>query len=110
MPGRPYRYLELAENLRAQIRSGRLALGEQLPSMADLRSQGYSDGTIKQAIRMLEDEELIRSEHGKGRFVADQLPEERLSESERVQAQIADLQDQIRRLGERLAEHEREGH
>jgi GntR family transcriptional regulator len=65
-------YLQLAALLRAQIKSGELAPGQQLPSALAL-SERYevSAPTVKKAIRVLKDEGLVLGVAGYGTFVAE---------------------------------------
>ncbi|WP_219501278.1 GntR family transcriptional regulator [Nonomuraea ceibae] len=64
----PYRYRQIADDLRAQITSG--ALGPAVPSEAALRRRyTASRNTVRQALSVLEQEGLIHAEHGRGRFV-----------------------------------------
>jgi len=110
MPAPLPKYRQIAEELRTGIREGEYAPGDKLPSLSKLTAKHeVAGGTVDKAIAILEAEELVRSEHGKGTFVVDVLPPDRLSEPERVQAQIADLQEQIRRLAERLEFHQEHG-
>ncbi|MER5257527.1 GntR family transcriptional regulator [Streptomyces sp. NPDC002855] len=63
-------YEKIADELRAQIRGGRLKPGDRLPSEADLiRSSGRSGPTVQQALRVLQAEGLIEKQHGRGTFV-----------------------------------------
>lgn len=71
----PYRLV--AEELRRQIRSGRLKPGERVPSSRDLEATyEIANMTARSALRMLRDEGLIYSMPGRGNFVADPLPSE----------------------------------
>ncbi|MEV0597557.1 winged helix-turn-helix domain-containing protein [Nonomuraea cavernae] len=66
----PYLYQAVARDLREQIQRGDLAPGSTVPSEAQLRrSHGVSRSTVRQALAVLEQEGLIVSEHGGGRFV-----------------------------------------
>ncbi len=69
------KYYQLAEIVRQQIDSGILQPNDQLPT-EDVLSQQHqvSRGTVREAIRRLIDEGLIRREQGKGTFVAGQTP------------------------------------
>ncbi|MFH8490242.1 GntR family transcriptional regulator [Streptomyces longisporoflavus] len=63
-------YEEIADELRARIRSGQLEPGDRLPSEADLiKSTGRSGPTVQQALRVLQAEGLIEKQHGRGTFV-----------------------------------------
>jgi GntR family transcriptional regulator len=57
--------------LSAQIRDGRLAPGEQLPTLRELAEQtGLNVNTVRAVYRRLEQRGLIDSQHGSGTFVA----------------------------------------
>lgn len=68
-PGRS-RYGAIADNLRAEITSGRWAAGELLPAETALMGEyGVALGTIRQAISVLVEEGLVERRHGTGTFV-----------------------------------------
>ncbi|WP_369211609.1 GntR family transcriptional regulator [Streptomyces flavofungini] len=63
-------YEKIADELRTEIRAGRLGPGDRLPSEAELiRSSGRSGPTVQQALRVLQAEGLIEKQHGRGTFV-----------------------------------------
>ncbi|MBB5080676.1 GntR family transcriptional regulator [Nonomuraea endophytica] len=69
-PATPYRYRQIADDLRDQIAQGTLGPGAAVPSEADLRRRyPASRNTVRQALAILEREGLIVAEHGRGRFV-----------------------------------------
>ncbi len=65
-------YVQLADILRDQIRSGELAPRRPIPSIRTLQ-QAYdvSDGTVKKAVAVLRAEGLVRTVTGRGVFVVD---------------------------------------
>ncbi|GAA5073586.1 DNA-binding GntR family transcriptional regulator [Thermocatellispora tengchongensis] len=66
----PYRYRQIADDLRAQIEVGEIAPGAAVPSEAELRERyAASRNTVRQALAVLQGEGLIVAEHGRGRFV-----------------------------------------
>lgn len=68
-------YQLVAEDLRQQILSGRLKPGEQLPPSRALQERyRIANMTARSAVRVLRDEGLAHTEHGRGSFVADPLP------------------------------------
>jgi GntR family transcriptional regulator len=68
-------YYQLASILRENIISGRFALGDKMPTEADLVKQyAVSRATVRGALQNLKDEGLIRREAGRGTFVSD-VPE-----------------------------------
>ena len=64
------KYYQIAEDLREQIRRGRLKPHDQVPTEEALCHQYHvSRGTVQQAIRQLVQDGLIRRERGRGTFV-----------------------------------------
>ena len=65
-------YTQLVGIIKRHISSGTLAVGELLPSEAELcRALNISRNTVRQAIGELEEEGLVVRKRGKGTFVAD---------------------------------------
>ncbi|WP_052269736.1 winged helix-turn-helix domain-containing protein [Streptomyces sp. MUSC 125] len=63
-------YVKVAEALRAQIHSGELPPGQKLPTARELQQIfGIASATAQNALRVLKDEGLIYSVHGRGVFV-----------------------------------------
>jgi DNA-binding transcriptional regulator YhcF (GntR family) len=63
--------IQLVERLRSQIESGALNPGDRLPSVRDAAiTAGVNVNTVRAAYGRLEREGLVRSEHGRGTFVA----------------------------------------
>jgi GntR family transcriptional regulator len=112
--GRPA-YRQVADALRAEIRSGRIPPGSQLPSYeALMRRYEVSITVVRSAVRELKSEGLVYTHQGKGAFVRDPLPEpgvtpdDQSSEAFRaVMAEIRSLHDDLDRFGERLSRVER---
>lgn len=66
------RYLQVADDLREAIRRGTYEPGTLLPSQPELaRKYGLNQTSINRAIRALEADGLVRTEHGRGSFVQD---------------------------------------
>ena len=64
-------YAQLAAYFRERIRSGELGPGDRLPSLTAISSEtGASPKTIQRAMRILEDEGLVRVVPNRGTFVA----------------------------------------
>lgn len=73
-------YKQIADHLRDAISRGALAEGDQLPSEAQLiEHYGVARMTARNAIRVLQDEALVTSEHGKGVYVRRRPPVRRLA-------------------------------
>ncbi len=112
--GRPA-YAQLADALRAQIRSGHYPPGSQLPSYeALMRKHEVSVTVVRSAVRELKTEGLVLTHQGKGAFVRDPLPDpgqapaSQQSEAyQAVMAEIRALHDDLDRFAERLSRVER---
>src|SRR5512142_2182255 len=64
-------YVQASEAYRALLRSGNYAPGDRLPSEIELSQQwGISRPTLREALRLLEEEGVILRKHGVGTFVA----------------------------------------
>jgi DNA-binding transcriptional regulator YhcF (GntR family) len=62
---------QMAERIRAAVREGALGPGDRLPSVRDLaESAGVNVNTVRAVYARLESEGTVRSEHGRGTFVA----------------------------------------
>ena len=73
-------YKQIADHLRDAIGRSRLREGEQLPSEAQLMEHyGVARMTIRNALRVLQDEGLTTAEHGRGVYVRARPPVRRLA-------------------------------
>ncbi|MGQ9681613.1 MAG: GntR family transcriptional regulator [Anaerolineae bacterium] len=64
-------YAQIAESIARRIRSGELAVGDQLPSERELSEElKVSRMTLRQALALLRDQGLIDGQHGRGNFVS----------------------------------------
>lgn len=91
-------YLQIKNQIKAQILSGELQAGEQLPSIRFLAKElRVSMITAKRAFDELELDGFIHSVQGKGNFVAPQnlelIREEYLQRIEQRLAELLDLAD-----------------
>ncbi|MEU5426756.1 GntR family transcriptional regulator [Streptomyces olivoreticuli] len=77
--GKP-RYLQIADDLTEQIRTGALTRGARVPSESDIMERyGVSQGTVRKAIAELRTAGLIETHHGRGSYVKDLPPVHRKS-------------------------------
>lgn len=106
----PAKYQQLADDLRARIRSGEYEPGSQVPPKSALIDKHHvALGTVNEALRVLRAEGLIETRQGTGTYVCDPLPEEGASsEYEAMMDRIDGLADEIRQLQEQMAAVERE--
>lgn len=111
--GRPA-YLQVAEHLREQIRTGRFPPGARLPSYEALmkRYQGAIT-VVRSAVRQLKTEGLVHSHQGKGVTVRHSpVPSAQAGGKQDCEvfcalAELRTLRDRLARLDERLAHVER---
>lgn len=67
-------YRQIAEDLRAQIESGQLRPGQQLPTEIELRERyGASRNTVRDAIKLLTTLALVETRPGQGTFVINKI-------------------------------------
>lgn len=65
-------YLQIMEQIKAQIASGTLKAGQKLMSVRELAFEaGVNPNTVQKALSELEREGLLYSERTSGRFVSD---------------------------------------
>ena len=70
------RYMRVANDIAARIKSGELAPGTRLRSELDLAERyGVAYQTIRHAMKVLRERGLIVSIQGRGTFVQDPLPD-----------------------------------
>ncbi len=68
-------YLQLAAQLREQIRDGRIGPREALPSITQLTGEtGLAVNTVRHAIAVLVDEGYAYTVPGRGTFAAEKRP------------------------------------
>lgn len=112
--GRPG-YLQIADDLRAQIRGGALAPGTPLPSTAQLAEQyDASLSVVKMAVGILRNEGLVIGQQGKGVFVRDETDTppagdaaaDAANTAEGLAGEVAELRSTVRDLSARLAKVE----
>jgi DNA-binding transcriptional regulator YhcF (GntR family) len=91
--------LQLVQRLRSQIESGALQPGNRLPSVRDAAlAAGVNVNTVRAAYGRLEREGLVRSEQGRGTFVAQPVRSRTDVEDRReLRRQIAALELELAR-------------
>jgi GntR family transcriptional regulator len=73
-------FRQIADHLRSAIARGRVRQGEQLPSETQLMDHyGVARMTVRNALRVLQDEGLVIAEHGRGVYVRTRPPVRRLA-------------------------------
>ncbi len=68
-------YLRVIEKIKQDIDDGVYREGEKLPSEFELSKQlGVSRATLREALRILEDEKFVVRKHGVGTFISSKPP------------------------------------
>ncbi|WP_436775667.1 GntR family transcriptional regulator [Yinghuangia sp. YIM S09857] len=104
---------EVADVLRAEIRSGALAAGAKLPSVRQLAEKfKVAPMTAQSAVEILRADGLIYTSPGRGSFVRDELPPDDPGHSPEyllISEHLHRLDRTVQELSERLADLERHG-
>lgn len=96
--------MQIADDLREQIRTGRIAVGTRLQSQTDLAKEyGVVPNTLRAALRELASEGLISTRSTRGTFVL-KKPEPQLRDL------VRQLTDRVDSLEARIVELERDDH
>lgn len=96
-------YQQIADALRAEIESGDLAPGAQLPVLSVLSSEyEVAPGTVKSAIAVLRDAGLVVTRQGKGSYVRT-----RAASGQSDGSELAELRHGLEALTERVADLEK---
>jgi|Tabmets5t2r1_1033131.scaffolds.fasta_scaffold74678_1 GntR family transcriptional regulator len=90
---------QLAARIRVGVRERKLAPGDRLPSVREVaEAAGVNVNTARAVYARLEAEGLVRSEHGRGTFVAGPAPGDEAATRRQLRAQIAELEARLVRL------------
>jgi DNA-binding transcriptional regulator YhcF (GntR family) len=99
---------QLTWQIQALITEGRLLPGEQLPSVRRLaEATGVNVNTIRSVYDRLEGEGFLRTEHGRGSFVAENVPrlDPRAAAVRVYASDRSSLREQITALEAELSSH-----
>jgi DNA-binding transcriptional regulator YhcF (GntR family) len=90
--------MQMASRIRSAVRDGTLAAGDRLPSVRDLaESAAVNVNTVRAVYARLESQGIVRSEQGRGTFVAGP-PHDEAATRRDLRAQIAQLEASLARL------------
>ena len=105
--------MQVADTLRTEIGSGKLAPGERVPSIRKLADRfGVAPMTAQNAIEMLRSEGLVYTSPGRGTFVS--TSRDRAStgtpspEYLAISAHLTELDAQMREMADRVGELEKQ--
>ena len=102
----PARWETIAARLREDLAAGRPSPGERLPNETELASRfGVNRHTLRQAVRALEHDGLVRVVHGSGTFVREVVLDYALRRRTRMTENLASVGERARRelLSHRVA-------
>jgi DNA-binding GntR family transcriptional regulator len=86
-------YLQIADDLRRQIETGRYQPGDRLPSLPTMQdTYGCAAATVRHALRELRDEGLVATQSTRGTFV---LRQEREASGEVTQAELRETEARL---------------
>ena len=92
-------YQQLVDKIRAAVKSGTLATGDQLPTVQELSDRlGVARGTVKRAYDELEHGGMIEKIRGRGTFIC-QKQMDAVSRKDRAMAAIDNLLDSLEEMG-----------
>ncbi|WP_224387532.1 GntR family transcriptional regulator [Pseudonocardia sp. ICBG1293] len=101
-------YQQVAEAIKAEIRSGHLRPGQRLPSNRALSKQyEVALGTAQKALKMLEDGDWVTTTPAVGVFVAATPGHEDPSTTQALAGRVEQIQDALESLRERVRRLER---
>ena len=73
--GPAYMYEQVADHIEARIRAGEIPPGARLPGEQALRQEyGVALSTIRKAVGLLRDRDLVTTRASKGTFVKREIP------------------------------------
>lgn len=73
---------QISEALRARIRSGELPVGSRLPTESALMEEfGVARGTVRRALRTLNEQGIVQTLRGKGTYVRSGRPEPSIAQA-----------------------------
>lgn len=76
------RHEQISEAIRDKVRSGALPVGSKLPGETQLASEfGVARGTVRRALRTLNEQGILQSLHGKGTYVRSGHPEPSIAQT-----------------------------
>jgi GntR family transcriptional regulator len=90
---------QLAGRIREAVRDGTLGAGDRLPSVRELaEAAGVNVNTARTVYARLESDGIVRSEHGRGTFVADRRAADETTTRRELRRQIAQLEAALVRV------------
>ena len=104
-------YVQVADQLRDAITTGRYSPGERLPSHRELAEEyGVALMTMQRALAALADEGHVATYRSRGTFVRSPEPDQQPRPTlDGLAQEVRELRETVQSLGDRLAELERDG-
>lgn len=93
-------YLQLIEQVKRNILSGKYVAGEKLPSVRDLASEAaVNPNTMQRALVELERDGLLYAERTSGRFITDNKELIKAMKKEMVIEEVKQFMERMKTLG-----------
>ncbi|WP_066714894.1 GntR family transcriptional regulator [Clostridium sp. Marseille-P299] len=93
-------YLQLIEQVKRNILSGKYVAGEKLPSVRDLAAEAaVNPNTMQRALVELEREGLLYAERTSGRFITDNKELIKAMKKEMVIEEVKQFMERMKTLG-----------
>lgn len=93
-------YLQLIEQIKRNILSGKYVAGEKLPSVRDLAAEAaVNPNTMQKALSELERDGLLYTERTSGRFITDNKELIKEMKKELVIEEVKQFMERMKKLG-----------
>ena len=93
-------YIQLVENIKLEIISGRLKPGDKLPSVREYAIETrVNPNTMQKALSELEDEKLIYTERTNGKYVTSNLKVIEKEKEKYIESKVRNFLEDLKDLG-----------
>ena len=93
-------YIQIADRIEAEILSGKLGLGDKIPSVRELAAiAAVNPNTMQRALQELESRLLVTVQRASGRQVTEDLATIQKAKLEKAEQIVKNFTDEIKQLG-----------
>lgn len=93
-------YIQIADRIEAEILSGKLGLGDKIPSVRELAAiAAVNPNTMQRALQELENRLLVTVQRASGRQVTEDLATIQKAKLEKAEQIVKNFTDEIKQLG-----------
>ena len=93
-------YIQIADRIEAEILSGKLGLGDKIPSVRELAVEAaVNPNTMQRAMQELESRLLVTVQRASGRQVTEDLATIQKAKLEKAEQIVKNFTDEIKQLG-----------